>query len=150
MGLVVAGITAAFTGLGPYWAIAGLVALFSLAVSAPTAALGQAAPPAVSIALLLMVVFGVPATGGAGSLAAFGPGFLRELDYVLPPGLAASAVRDAVYFSGYGTAGRAGVLAVWASSGLVALILGSAAGPSRQPVNVKALRLEETRASASG
>jgi hypothetical protein len=148
IGLVVAGIMGGFTGLGPYWAIAGLVALFSLAVSAPTAALAQLALPAIPIAFLVMVVFGVPASGGAGSLAAFGPGYLRELDYVLPPGLAVSALRDAVYFAGYGTEGRAWVLALWAAAGVAALVALLTARSSRQPVNAEAVGPVETRARA--
>jgi hypothetical protein len=147
-GIVVAGITGGFTGLGPYWAIAGLVALFSLAVSAPTAALGQVAVPALPLAFLAMVAFGVPVSGGAANLAAFSPGYLRALDFVLPPGLAVSALRDAVYFSGYGTDGRAWVLAVWAAVGLLALVAVSAARSSTEPANPMAVRPTETRAAA--
>ena len=45
-GLAAAGIADGVSGLGHYWAIAGIVALFSLAISAPTAAVGAAqAPP---------------------------------------------------------------------------------------------------------
>jgi hypothetical protein len=48
--------------------------LFSLAVSAPTAALGQAALPAMPIAFLVMVAFGVPVSGGAGTWRPSDPG----------------------------------------------------------------------------
>jgi nucleotide-binding universal stress UspA family protein len=110
-------------GLGHYAAIAGIVALFSLAVAAPTAALGRIRPPLVAAAVLVFVVFGLPASGGPSGLASFGPGFLRVLHPALPIGAAASAVRGAVYFDGFGTAGPLWVLAAWALAGVAALTL---------------------------
>jgi nucleotide-binding universal stress UspA family protein len=125
---VVAGAAAAavadgVAGLGHYAAIAGIVALFSLAVAAPTAALGRIRPPLVAAAVLVFVVFGLPASGGPSGLASFGPGFLRVLHPALPIGAAASAVRGAVYFDGFGTAGPLWVLAAWALAGVAALTL---------------------------
>ena len=123
IGLVAAGIADGVSGLGHYAAIAGIVALFSLAVSAPVAALGRIWPPLVSLALLVFMVFGIPASGGPGNLARFEPAFLRLLHPALPLGAAADAVRGAVYFDGYGTAGPVWVLAVWAVAGVTALAL---------------------------
>ena len=122
-GAVAAGIGDGVAGLGHYAAVAGIVALFSLAVAAPTAALGRIFPPLVSAGLLVFVVFGIPASGGPGSLGDFMPAFLRVLNPALPLGAAADAVRGAVYFGGYGTAGPLWVLAAWAAAGMVVLTL---------------------------
>jgi hypothetical protein len=123
IGLVAAGIADGVSGLGHYAAIAAIVALFSLAVAAPMAALGRIWPPLVSLALLVFLVFGIPASGGPANLAPFGPAFLRPLHPALPLGAAADAVRGAVYFNGFGTAGPVWVLAVWAVAGITALAL---------------------------
>ena len=122
-GAIAAGIADGVSGLGNYAAIAGIVALFSLAVSAPTAALGRLWPPLVSLAVLVFMVLGIPASGGPGSLGSFGPAFLRVLHPALPLGAAADAVRGAVYFGGFGTAAPAWVLTAWAAAGIIALIL---------------------------
>jgi len=123
IGLVAAGIADGVSGLGHFAAIAAIVALFSLAVAAPMAALGRIWPPLVSLALLVFLVFGIPASGGPANLAPFGPAFLRLLHPVLPFGAAADALRGAVYFDGFGTAGPVSVLAVWAAAGVTALAL---------------------------
>jgi nucleotide-binding universal stress UspA family protein len=123
LGAVAAGIADGLAGLGSYPAIAGVIALFSLAVAAPTAALGRIWPPLVAAALLAFLVLGIPASGGPSGLAAFTPGFLRVLHPALPLGAAASAVRSAVYFHGYGAAGPLWTLAAWAVAGVAALAL---------------------------
>jgi nucleotide-binding universal stress UspA family protein len=123
IGAVTAGIADGVASLGNYAAIAGIVALFSLAVAAQTAALGRIWPPLVSVAVLVFMVLGIPVSGGPANLARFGPGFLRVLHPALPLGAAASAVRNAVYFDGYGTAAPGWVLAAWAMTGVAALIL---------------------------
>ena len=93
---------------GHFAAIAGLVALFSLAVSAPTAALGRLWPPLVSVGGA-----GVPGARHAGQRRARQPGPLHP-GVPAPPAAraaarrAADAVRNAVYFGGYGTTGTAG------------------------------------------
>lgn len=123
IGPVAAGIADGVSGLGSYAAIAGLVALFSVAISAPTAALGRLWPPFISAAVLVFLVLGIPASGGPASLARFTPAFLRVLHPALPLGAGADAVRSAVYFDGYGTAGPAWVLGAWAVAGMAALVL---------------------------
>jgi nucleotide-binding universal stress UspA family protein len=123
VGVIAAGIADGVSGLGSYAAVAGIVALFSLAVSAPTAALGRIWPPLVSVAVLVFIVLGIPASGGPASLGSFGPAFLRVLHPALPVGAGADAVRGAVYFSGYGTAAPAWVLAAWAAAGMIGLVL---------------------------
>ncbi|MBR7835589.1 universal stress protein [Actinospica durhamensis] len=121
IGLATAGVADGVAGLGNYPALAGIVALFSLAVAAPTAALARIKPPLSVLAVLAFVVFGIPGSGGPSGLAPFGPAFLRALDPVLPLGLAAQATRRAVYFDGYGLAQPLGTLAAWAVAGLVVL-----------------------------
>jgi nucleotide-binding universal stress UspA family protein len=141
IGLVAAGIADGVSGLGHYAVIAAIVALFSLAVAAPMAALGRLWPPLVSLALLVFLVFGIPASGGPANLASFGPAFLRPLHPALPLGAAADAVRGAVYFDGFGTAGPLWVLAVWTVAGIIALALAVAL---RRPAPARPVSLTRT------
>jgi nucleotide-binding universal stress UspA family protein len=123
IGVISAGIADGLAGLGNYAAIAGIVGLFSLAVSAPTAMLGRIWPPLTAAAILVFLVLGIPVSGGPANLARFGPGFLRPLDPALPLGAAASAVRNIVYFGSHDTAASFWVLAAWAIAGLAGLTL---------------------------
>ena len=123
IGVVSAAVADGIAGLGNYAAIAGVVALFSLAVAAPTAVLARIWPPLVTVAVLVLIVFGIPVSGGPANLASFGPAFLRVLDPALPLGVAASAVRNVVYFGGHATALRLWVLGTWALAGVAGLIL---------------------------
>src|SRR6202046_3671895 len=103
IGLVSAAVADGIAGLGHYPAVAGVTALFSLAVVAPTAVLARIRPPLVAVAVLVFIVAGIPVSGGAPNLASFTPGFLRVFSPVLPLGVAASAIRNVVYFGGPGT-----------------------------------------------
>jgi nucleotide-binding universal stress UspA family protein len=123
IGVVSAAVADGISGLGNFAAIAGIVALFCLAVAAPTAVLARIWPPLVTVAVLAFIVFGIPVSGGPANLASFGPAFLRVLDSALPLGLAASAVRNVVYFGGHATALHLWVLAAWALAGVAGLIL---------------------------
>ena len=123
IGLVAAAIADGIAGLGNYAVIAGLVALFSLAVSAPTAVLARIWPPLTALAVLAFIVFGIPASGGPADLASFTPGFIRALSPVLPLGVAASAIRNVVYFDAHATTAYIWTLAAWALAGLAGLIL---------------------------
>jgi nucleotide-binding universal stress UspA family protein len=142
IGVIAAGIADAIAGLGNYAAIAGIVALFSLAVSAPTAVLARIWPPLVALAVLALIVFAIPVSGGPANLASFTPGFLRILHPVLPLGIAASAVRDVIYFGGHAATAYLWTLAAWALAGIVGLILvttlrrpvPAVAGPAMPPV----------------
>ncbi|HTW01378.1 MAG TPA: universal stress protein [Streptosporangiaceae bacterium] len=125
-GLAAAGIAAGVTGFGNYLAVAGVVALFFLAVSAPTAFFARVSPGLVALAVLIFIVFGIPVSGGPSGLASFGPGFLRVLDPALPLGVGADALRNTVYFHGYETTRYLWVLAAWAGVGVAALALVSA------------------------
>jgi nucleotide-binding universal stress UspA family protein len=122
-GLAAAGIAVGITGFGNYPAIAGIVALFCLAVSAPTALCARVSPALVSLAVLVFIVLGIPVSGGPSGLAAFAPGFVRALNPALPLGVAASALRNTVYFHGYDTARDLWILTAWAGGGLIALAL---------------------------
>jgi nucleotide-binding universal stress UspA family protein len=121
-GLVAAAIADGIAGLGHYPAIAGVVALFSLAVAAPTAVLARIRPPLVALALLVFIVAGIPVSGGAPNLASFTPGFLRVFSPALPLGIAASTIRNVVYFGGHDTAAYLWTLAAWALAGVAGLI----------------------------
>lgn len=123
MGAVGAGIADGIAGLGDYPALAGILALFSVAVSVPTAVLSRIKPPLAALALLVMVVLGIPDSGGPGGLAPFSPRALRDLHSALPVGLASDVIRRVVYFGGYGTTNALWVLGAWAGGGLVALAL---------------------------
>src|SRR3984957_18031665 len=122
-GLVAAAIADGVANLGHYAALAGVVALFSLAVAAPTAVLARIWPPLSALAVLVFIVFGIPVSGGPANLASFTPGFLRVLNPVLPLGVAAGASRDVVYFAGHGADAFIWTLAAWALAGVVGLFL---------------------------
>jgi nucleotide-binding universal stress UspA family protein len=121
IGLVSAAVADAIAGLGHYPAVAGVTALFSLAVVAPTAVLARIKPPLVALAVLLFIVAGIPDSGGPANLASFSPAGFRALDSVLPLGVAASVLRNVVYFGGHSTALHLWVLAAWAVAGLAGL-----------------------------
>jgi hypothetical protein len=104
--------------LGHYGALAATIGLFSLAISAPTAALGGVKLPLVGVSVVLFLVLGLPVSGGPAGLASFGPGSLRWLDSVLPLGVAAAAVRNTVYFGSNDVTGHLWVLGAWASAGV--------------------------------
>jgi hypothetical protein len=120
-GLASAGIADGISGLGHYWLIAGIVALFSLAISAPTAAVGQIRPHLAAACILAFLIVGIPVSGGPPDLAAFGPSFLRSLHSGLPLGVAVDAIRNTVYFNANDTTGHLWTLAAYAIGGLVAL-----------------------------
>jgi nucleotide-binding universal stress UspA family protein len=122
IGLASAAVADGIAGLGHYPAIAGVVALFSLAVAAPTAVLARIKPPLVAVAVLLFIVAGIPDSGGPANLASFSGAGFRLFDSVLPLGLAASVVRNVVYFGGHSTALHLWILAAWAVAGLAGLI----------------------------
>jgi hypothetical protein len=153
-GLVAAAIADGLAGLGNYAAIAGITALFSLAVAAPTAALARIRPPLVALAVLVFIVAGIPVSGGPAYLAGFTPGFLRVFFPVLPLGIAAGAVRNVVYFGGHATSPYLWTLAAWALAGVAGLILVTArrrpAPALPEPVTLPADRPEPAAAAAAG
>ena len=149
IGLVSAAVADAIAGLGHYPAVAGVTALFSLAVAAPTAVLARIKPPLVAVAVLVFIVAGIPDSGGPANLSSFSSAGFRTFDSVLPLGVAASVLRNVVYFGGHSTALHLWVLAAWAVAGLAGLAVvttrrravpaGVAAGlPSVVPAGVPA------------
>ena len=134
IGLAAAGIADGISGLGNYLPIAGIVALFSLAISLPTAALGEIRPPLVALAVFVFLILGLPVSGGPGGLAQFGPSLFRSFDSALPLGVAADAVRNTVYFEAHDTGGYLLVLAAWTVAGIVALMLATNLR-TRRPTN---------------
>jgi len=123
IGLVSAAVADGIAGLGNFGAIAGVTALFSLAVAAPTAVLARIKPPLVALAVLLFIVAGIPDSGGPANLASFSAAGFRVFDSVLPLGLAASVLRNVVYFGGHSTALHLWLLAAWAVAGLAGLVV---------------------------
>ena len=123
IGLVSAAVADGIAGLGNFAAIAGVTALFSLAVAAPTAVLARIKPPLVAVAVFLFVVAGIPDSGGPANLAPFSAAGFRFFDSVLPLGLAANVVRNVVYFGGHSTALHLWVLAAWAAAGMAGLVV---------------------------
>jgi nucleotide-binding universal stress UspA family protein len=123
IGLVSAAVADGIAGLGNFAAIAGVTALFSLAVAAPTAVLARIKPPLVTLAVLLFIVAGIPDSGGPANLASFSAAGFRVFDSVLPLGVAASVTRNVVYFGGHSTALHLWVLAAWAVAGLAGLVV---------------------------
>ena len=123
IGLVSAAVADGIAGLGNFAAIAGVTALFSLAVAAPTAVLARIKPPLVALAVLLFIVAGIPDSGGPANLASFSSAGFRTFDSVLPLGVAASVMRNVVYFGGHATALHLWVLAAWAVAGLAGLVV---------------------------
>ena len=121
IGLVSAAVADGIAGLGHYPAVAGVTALFSLAVVAPTAVLARIKPPLVALAVLLFIVAGIPDSGGPANLTSFSAAGFRTFDSVLPLGVAASVLRNVVYFGGHSTALHLWVLAAWAVAGLAGL-----------------------------
>jgi hypothetical protein len=123
IGLTATAVAAGITGFGDYLAVAGIVTLFSLAISAPTAALGRIRLPLIGLAVITFLIVGIPVSGGPSNLGPFGPGFLRALDSALPLGAATDAVRNTIYFHGNDTAGYIWVLGAWAAAGIAALLM---------------------------
>jgi nucleotide-binding universal stress UspA family protein len=123
IGLAVAGIADGIAGLGNYPAIAGILALFSLAVSGCTALLARIKPPLTALAVLGFLVLGLPVSGGPANLASFGAGFLRALFPVLPLGITATSIRNVVYFGGHSSTAYLWTLGGWAVVGVIGLIL---------------------------
>lgn len=122
-GLAASAIGDGISELHHYWEIAGIVALFSLAISAPTAALGQIKPHLAAVCVLAFLVFGIPASGGPANLASFAPDFLRSLSSALPLGVAVTTVRNTVYFHAAATEGHLWVLTGFAVTGIAVLCL---------------------------
>jgi hypothetical protein len=131
LGLGVTWVADGMTGTWPggYWALAGIVALFSFAVSTTTAALARLSPAGVVLALLGFLVLGVPPTGGPARF--FVPSFFRVFDPWLPTPAAVTALRNVSYFDGNHIGADLWSLAIWAVVGLVGVLLTGRLAPHR-------------------
>ena len=108
---------------GHFWSLAGLAALFSLTITAATGGLQRLfGPPGSGLAALLLLVLGVPATGGPVG-AVFLPDFFRGLASALPAGAVAPALRNVIYFDGHAISGPILMLIAWALAGLALIVL---------------------------
>jgi hypothetical protein len=106
---------------GGYWKIAGVVCLFSFAVSATTAFLTRLHPAGAVLALLTFVALGVPPTGGPARF--FIPRFFRFFDPWMPTVSTVQGLRNISYFDSHHVAGYLWVLVTWAVLGLAGLLL---------------------------
>ena len=123
IGLVSAAVADGIAGLGNFAAIAGVTALFSLAVAAPTAVLARIKPPLVALAVFLFVVAGIPDSGGPANLAPLQRGRLPGLRFRAAARAGGNVLRNVVYFGGHSTALHLWVLAAWAVAGLAGLVV---------------------------
>ncbi|QAY64340.1 DUF3533 domain-containing protein [Xylanimonas allomyrinae] len=91
----------------------------SLATSVLTRTVGMAAVPLVVVVMMLV---GVPASGGGLSLYMV-PGVFQSLHHVLPLPAAVDVVRSLSYFGGTGVGSGLLTLTAWAAAGLIANVL---------------------------
>lgn len=127
--LVVAGL-GALAGHGP--AVAGLLALFALAVIAPvTAATRRFGVRPLPIAGLFLLGLGVPATGLPAGINYFTPAFYHRIAAAVPNAATVNGLRDAVYFGGTHLTGGLIGLSAWGAAGL--LLLGLLPARHRAP-----------------
>jgi hypothetical protein len=125
-GLVGAGVLV-WLGLvpgGSYLACAGALLLVTLAVSAAVTGLGAIlGRPGIALGVLVIFPLGIPI-----SAVAAAPELLPQpwgaVGQYLPAGAAGSLVRDAVFFSGHGSAAPLWTLLSWAVAGLVLVAIG--------------------------
>jgi hypothetical protein len=114
-------VVGAFTG--QFLAIWGVAALFVLALALPIAFFQRLLGlPGTGIGLLVFIVVGDPSSGGATAPQLL-PDPWRAISQALPPGAAATAMRDVVYFHGYGATRALIVLGSYAALGAILAII---------------------------
>lgn len=107
---------------GGFWPLAAVGALVVFGAGAVTMALQVAfGVVGIGIAVLLFVILGNPAAGGAYARALIPP-FWRAIGAFLPPGAGTDAARSVAYFGGAHTAEPLYVLGCYAVVGLVATL----------------------------
>lgn len=105
---------------GAFWPLAGVGALVVFGAGAVTMALQVAlGVVGIGVAVLLFVILGNPAAGGAYARALIPP-FWRAIGALLPPGAGTDAARSIAYFGGAHTAQPLYVLGCYAVVGLIA------------------------------
>jgi hypothetical protein len=110
---------------GHFLAVWGVAALFVLALALPIAffqrLLGLAGT---GVGLVVFIVVGDPSSGGATAPQLL-PDPWRVISQALPPGAAVTAMRDVVYFHGYGATRGLSVLGSYAALGAIFAIIAS-------------------------
>lgn len=123
-GLLTALVTNVVVGAfsGQFLAVWGVATLFVLAMVMPIAAfqvlLGL---PGTAVGLVVFVVVGDPSSGGSTAPQLL-PSPWRDISQALPPGAAVTAMRDVVYFQGYGASGALITLGTYAVVGAIAAL----------------------------
>jgi hypothetical protein len=114
-------VVGAFSGHFP--AIWGVATLFVLAMVMPIAAFqGLFGLPGTAVGLVVFVVVGDPSSGGSTAPELL-PNPWRDISQGLPPGAAVTAMRDIVYFQGYGSARALITLGIYAVLGAIAAVI---------------------------
>ncbi len=108
---------------GHFLAVWGVATLFVLAISMPVAAfqvlLGAAGA---AVGLLVFIVVGDPSSGGSTAPQLL-PSPWRAISQGLPPGAAVTAMRDVVYFQGFGATRALLTLGAYAVFGAIAAVM---------------------------
>jgi Protein of unknown function (DUF3533) len=100
----------------------GLFILVMAAVTLATSGLqARLGPPGTLVVVVVFVIFGAPAAGGAVP-APFLPGFWRTIGPYLPAGAGTTAVRNTLYFGGNATGRALVVLAAYLVIGAVVTV----------------------------
>jgi hypothetical protein len=106
-----------------FLAIWGVAALFVLALALPIAFFQRLLGlPGTGVGLLVFIVLGDPSSGGATAPQLL-PDPWRAISQALPPGAAVTAMRDVVYFHGYGATRALIVLGSYAALGAILAII---------------------------
>jgi hypothetical protein len=106
-----------------FLAISGVAALFVLALALPIAFFQRLLGlPGTGVGLLVFIVIGDPSSGGATAPQLL-PDPWRAISQALPPGAATTAMRDVVYFGGYGATRALVVLGSYAALGAILAII---------------------------
>jgi hypothetical protein len=130
-------VVGAFTG--QFLAIWGVAALFVLALALPIAFFQRLLGlPGTGVGLLVFIVVGDPSSGGATAPQLL-PDPWRAISQALPPGAAVTAMRDVVYFHGYGATRALIVLGSYAVLGAILAIITDRIRPVR-PLSPPAAR----------
>jgi len=108
---------------GQFLPIWGVAALFVLAVALPIAFFQRLLGlPGTGVGLLVFIIVGDPSSGGSTAPQLL-PDPWRAISQALPPGAAATAMRDVVYFHGYGATRALIVLGIYAALGAILAII---------------------------
>jgi hypothetical protein len=126
-------IVGAFSGHFP--AVWGVATLFVLAMVMPVAAFQVLfGLPGTAVGLVVFVVIGDPSSGGSTAPQLL-PNPWRDISQALPPGAAVTAMRDVVYFQGYGSTRGLITLGLYAALGAIAAVIVNRVHPPATATN---------------